>query len=242
MKHVLTALLFVVLFLPVRAQVTPSDNLEVTGIPPIPASVVERTNQYLNVRGAGFTGWLPDGSGMYISTRFGNTNQIHLVKGPGMARRQLTFFEEPVYGASPDPRDGKNGFCFMRDVGGGEFYQMFYFDRNQGTSWMLTDGKSRNSGPNWSNKSGIFCFSSNRRNDRDTDVWIMDPDQADGAWILTELDGSWYGAAWSPDDKQLVVLQYVSANETRPYIADLESRTIESMFPESGRQISYGNF
>jgi len=242
MKHVLTAFLLTLLILPAHAQVPPTDNLEVSGIPPIPESVVERTNQYFNVRGAGFTGWLPDGDGMYISTRFGNTNQIHHVSGPGMARRQLTFFEEPVYGASPDPREGKNGFCFSRDVGGGEFYQIFYFDRDRGESWMLTDGKSRNSGAYWSNSSGVFTFSSNRRDGKNTDVWIMDPDQADGARILTEKEGSWYGAAWSPDDSRLLVIQYVSANETHPWIIDVSSRDMETMFPESDRQVSYSSF
>ena len=45
--------------------------------------------------GAGLGGWLPDGS-LLISTRFGETSQVHRVKTPLGARSQLTFFPEPV--------------------------------------------------------------------------------------------------------------------------------------------------
>jgi acetyl esterase/lipase len=240
MKRVVTALLLL-LTLPAYAQITPGDNLEVTGIPDIPQQVVDRTSQYQNVRSAGFSDWDAADGGMYISTRFGNTAQIHHVAAPGAARRQLTFFEEPVYGASADPREGHNGFCFSRDVGGGEFYQVFYFDRDSGESRMLTDGTSRNSGAYWSHSSGVFSFSSNRRNGTDTDVWIMDPDHPDRAWALTEREGSWYGVAWAPDDSRMVVIRYISANVTHPYIADLDSKELTPLFDEDVK-VSYSNF
>jgi Tol biopolymer transport system component len=239
MIRVVTALLLI-LTLPSYAQITPGDNLETTGIPDIPQQVVDRTSQYQNVRSAGFSDWLPDGSGMYISTRFGNTAQIHHVAAPGAARRQLTFFEEPVYGASADPRPGKHGFCFTRDVGGGEFYQIYYFDTKTGSARLLTDGESRNSGAYWSNKSGVFAFSSNRRNGKDTDVWIMNPDAPDAAWNLTEEPGSWYPVAWAPTDDKLVVVRYISANVTHPYIADLKTRELTPLFDEN-KKVAYGS-
>lgn len=239
MKRLSLLLLFFIA-VPLAAQVTPGDNLEVTGIPTIPGELVQRTGQYQNVRSAGFSDWLPDGSGMYISTRFGNTSQIHHVAAPGAARRQLTFFEEPVYGASADPRPGKHGFCFTRDVGGGEFYQIYYFDAKTGSTTLLTDGESRNSGAYWSHDSGVFTFSSNRRNGKDTDVWIMDPDTPDAAWNLTEKPGAWYPVAWAPTDDRLVVVQYISANVTHPYIADLKTRELTPLF-DADKKVAYGN-
>ncbi|MCB2204923.1 alpha/beta fold hydrolase [bacterium] len=223
------------------AQFTPGDNLEVTGIPDIPQRVIDRTNQYLNVRSAGFADWDPSGEGMYISTRFGNTAQIHHVAAPGAARQQLTFFEEPVGGASTDPREGHNGFCFSRDIGGGEFYQIFYFDRSTGSTRMLTDGKSRNSGAYWSHNSGVFSYSSNRRNGKDTDVWIMNPDAPADTWRLTEREGSWYGVAWAHDDNRMIVMRYISANITHPYLANLESKDMTPLFKEDAK-VYYGNF
>jgi dipeptidyl aminopeptidase/acylaminoacyl peptidase len=240
MKRVVTVLFFL-LTLPSIAQITPGDNLEVAGIPDIPQVIVDRSSQYQNVRSAGFADWEASGTGMYISTRFGNTSQIHYVAAPGAARQQLTFFEEPVGGASVDPRPGHEGFCFSRDVGGDEFYQVFYFNRSSGETTMLTDGKSRNSGAYWSHESGVFSFSSNRRNGTDTDVWIMNPDQPEAAFTLTEREGSWYGVAWAPDDSRMVVMRYISANVTHPYIADLATKELTPLF-EEGTAASYGSF
>lgn len=243
MKYLVTALAFILTLpfaAPCAAQVLPGDNLEVTGVPPIPQKMVDRTNQYQNVRGASVLDWDPAG-GMYIATRFGNTSQVHHVAMPAGARRQLTFFEEPVSSASPDPRKGKAGFVFSRDAGGGEFYQLYYFDRNSGQSTLLTDGKSRNSGASWSHELGVFAFSSNRRNGTDTDVWIMNPDAPEQASTLTEMEGSWYPTEWSPDDKRMVVTRYVSANDSRPYIITLATKEMTPLF-EEGKSVSYGGF
>ncbi|MBR9977501.1 MAG: S9 family peptidase [Bacteroidetes bacterium] len=239
MKYFLALLIFICT-LPGGAQVLPGDNLEVSGIPPIPMHVVERTKQYQDVRSASCLGWDRDG-GMYIATRFANTTQVHHVAAPGAARRQLTFFDEPVSGASPDPRPARSGFVFSRDVGGGEFYQLFYFDRTSGHSRLLTDGESRNTGRRWSNDGSAIAFSSNRRNGKDMDVWILPPDAPEEARRLTEREGSWSAREWSPDDKRMVVTRYISANESRPYLLTLETGEMVPLY-EKDRPVSYGGF
>src|SRR5579859_357071 len=80
------------------------------GVPPVPREVRERMNQYLNLRAATFADWDPARLSMLILTRFGDTNQVHLVEGPGGYRRQLTFFPDRVLGARFSPRPGKNYF------------------------------------------------------------------------------------------------------------------------------------
>lgn len=225
-----------------HAQITPGDNLEVRGVPPIPKALVERTLQYQNVRAASVSDWDASGKGLYISTRFGNTAQVHHVAAPGAARRQITFFEEPVGGLSVDRRKGRQGFTFTRDIGGGEFYQIYYFDQQTGTAALLTDGKSRNSGAYWTKAGDKFCYASNRRNGKDTDVWIMDPEERDKTWVLTEREGSWYPSAWSPDGRQLVVTQYVSANKSLPYIVDLATKNMTPLFRENDGDVSYSDF
>src|SRR5690606_34508971 len=75
-------------------------NLVMENIPPIPAELRERMNQYQQVRGASPSTWSPTGDAMLITTRFAETNQIHLISKPGGARKQITFFNEPVGGGS----------------------------------------------------------------------------------------------------------------------------------------------
>lgn len=117
-------------------------NLVMQDIPLIPEQIVADLNRYQNVRSAGFQEWTEDGKGIYISTRFGDVNQIHRVDMPGGARQQITFYDEPVGGVNRQP-GGKN-IIFTRDAGGSEFSQIFLLDPIDGATTMLTDGKSRN--------------------------------------------------------------------------------------------------
>ena len=115
-------------------------NLVTQGLPEIPKALVEDMQRYRNTRGAGFAGFL-DGE-LLIKTRFGETNQLHRVAGPGKARSQFTFFAEPV-GEVALPKAGSEHFIFTKDVGGSEFYQLFSYDLTTGQHQMLSDGESR---------------------------------------------------------------------------------------------------
>src|SRR5262245_48910556 len=63
-------------------------------VPAVPAELMERLRQYQAVRSAAFRGWSPDGKGILIATRFGDTAQLHRVYEPGGRREQITFFNE----------------------------------------------------------------------------------------------------------------------------------------------------
>ena len=78
----------------------------VDGVPPVPAAVAETAGRYGEFRAATLADWHPDGKAMLILTRFGDTNQVHLVKTPGGARTQLTFFPDRVESARFDPIHG----------------------------------------------------------------------------------------------------------------------------------------
>src|SRR5688572_8716429 len=90
-------------------------NLVIEGIPEIPKRIEERSLQYANIRGAGFVDWHPGGRGMLISTRFGDTSQLHHVAAPGSDREQLTFFNEPVSAGAFDPGRPDRGFIYGTD-------------------------------------------------------------------------------------------------------------------------------
>ncbi|MEL6694363.1 MAG: S9 family peptidase, partial [Pseudomonadota bacterium] len=85
-------------------------QLVMEGIPDIPADIKERLRQYQNVRGHGFRDWTNDG--ILITTRFGEVSQVHTVTQPLGARRQITFYNEPIGGANASP-DGTQ-FVFSK--------------------------------------------------------------------------------------------------------------------------------
>jgi len=68
-------------------------NLVIDGIPDIPPRIVERLNQYQNVRSASFQNWNPNGPGMLVSTRFGEAAQIHYVEQPGGRAAAIDIFQ-----------------------------------------------------------------------------------------------------------------------------------------------------
>jgi dipeptidyl aminopeptidase/acylaminoacyl peptidase len=212
--------------------------LVIEGVPDIPDRIVERMRQYQNTRTAAFQDWDPARKGMLIATRFAETSQIHRVDFPLAARKQLTFFPEPVDEAdfSPDPK--VDGFLFSMDVGGGEAYQLHLFDRATGNTRLLTDGEARNGGAVWSNAGDRYAFYSTRRNGRDWDLYVAGLDSSSPERVLEE-GGFWGVADWSPDDKKLLVSKYVSVNESYPYLLDVESEALEPILP-SEEKIAYG--
>jgi dipeptidyl aminopeptidase/acylaminoacyl peptidase len=213
-------------------------NLVIEGIPEIPQRIIDRMLQYQNTRSTSLSGWDSEGEGIFISTRFGETSQIHYVAVPGGARKQITFFNEPVRGAAICPDRSRDGFLFAKDVGGGEFYQIFYYDLKTGSFKMLTDGSSRNGGVEWSNKGDRFVYYSTKRNGRDWDIYVSSITEPEKAVSVVEDGGFWYPGEWSPDDTKLVVGRYVSANESYGYIVDLETKKLEQLNP-SEKKIAY---
>lgn len=213
-------------------------NLVMENIPEIPQQLKDRIFQYQNTRSASLQDWLHDG-GILISTRFGETAQFHKVQKPGAYREQITFFNEPVGGATLCPDKNKNIFLFTKDVGGGEFYQIFSYDLDKASYKMLTDGKSSNGGVNWNNKGDKFSYFSTKRNGTDWDIYIADLKNPENAEMVLSEGGSWGAGDWAPDDKSIIVGKYVSANESYYYTLDLASKKLEQINP-SPEKIAYG--
>jgi dipeptidyl aminopeptidase/acylaminoacyl peptidase len=236
--------LAVSLFLPLAAaaDVTRVErgNLVLENMPEIPASVTERLEQYQSTRAAGFAGWLHDGN-ILISTRFGNTNQVHRVQQPLGARSQLTFFTEPAGNASVSPDPNKRGFVQVRDAGGNEFYQLYWFDLDTGESRLLSDGgRSRHTGVSWSNRGDRFAYASTRRDGRNYDIYIGSEEGGhEDHRLVLQRQGYWVPMDWSPDNRFLTVLNYISINESSVHILDIESGELTQVNPQDER-IGYG--
>jgi dipeptidyl aminopeptidase/acylaminoacyl peptidase len=220
----------------------PADNLVVDGIPPIPAELPEQVGRYTESRAAGLQDWHPTRPEMLITTRFGDTNQIHRVLQPGGARTQLTFFPDRVDGGSFEPAKG-DYFIFSKGAGGNEFNQNYRYNFSDGEITLLTDGKSRNSEPVWSNRGERIAYTSTRRNGADTDIYVESPADPTSDHMLAELKGGgWQPAGWSPDDKQLLALEEISINETYLWLFDTqtgEKKAITARSPEGAEKVAY---
>ena len=215
------------------AVLKPGDNLVVENIPPVPAAIAEKANQYGEFRFATLQDWHPTKKEMLIGTRFADVQQIHMVQMPGGARTQLTFFPDRAGGGHFGPKG--DYFTFSKDVGGGEWYQIYRYDIANGDVTLLTDGKSRNGGRSFAHNDNRIAYTSTRRTGKDTDIWIMDPANRKTDKMLLQLEGGGWGVAdWSPDNKKLLVIEEVSANQTYLWLADVASGEKKLLTPKSG--------
>ncbi|HYJ79986.1 MAG TPA: S9 family peptidase [Longimicrobiaceae bacterium] len=225
---------------PQQPVITPGDNLVVDGVPPIPASLATEVRRYTESRSAGLVDWHPLRREMLISTRFGNTAQVHQVRMPSGARTQLTFFDEPVGNASYEPKDGRY-FIFSKDVGGNEFAQIYRYDTASGAVTMLTDGgRSQNGGWRWSTAGDRIAYGSTRRNGADRDLYVMDPaNPAGDRRVLQATGGGWGVADWSPDDRTLLVAEVFSVNSVNLFLVDVATGA-KTPLTTAGDTVAYG--
>ncbi|MGB7522663.1 MAG: S9 family peptidase [Spirulinaceae cyanobacterium] len=222
-------------------EILPEENLIVEGIPPIPASIVKTVERYTDFRSAVLASWHPHRKEMLISTRFGETSQVHQVKSPLGYRQQLTFFPERVSGASYHPTEGKS-FVFSKDAGGNEFRQNYRYDLGTGEITLLTDGESRNSAGVWSNAGDLMTYNSTRRNGTDVDLYVIDPANPDSDRLVAEVEGGgWFPLTWSPNDQQILSVEYISVNESYLWLFDTQSGEKTLITPQEEEKVFYGS-
>jgi dipeptidyl aminopeptidase/acylaminoacyl peptidase len=223
-------------------EIVPGDNLLVDGIPPIPRSLADEVGRYSEFRRARFLDWHPVRKEMLIGTRLGNTNQLHHVAFPGGARRQLTFYNDNVFVGHYQPTHGRY-FIFSKDTGGDEQYQNYRYDLDTAAVTLLTDGKSRNSRGVWSRQGNRLAYTSTRRNGTDTDLHTIDPSEPKTDRLVAPLNaGGWSPLDWSPDERRILLREFISINESYIWIVDAQAgeKTLVTR-KSSDEQISYSD-
>ena len=226
---------------PQEAVIAPAENLVVDSVPKIPASLADAAGRYGSYRSANLADWHPTRREILIATRFGDTAQLHLVETPGGERRQLTFFADAVSGGRFHPRGG-DYIVFAKDIGGGEWYQLYRYDVASGNVSLLTDGKSRNLQGPWSSGGDQIAYMSTRRTGQDTDLWVMNPADPKSDRLLTPLSGGgWEPLDWSPDDKKILLGEEISINESYLWLVDTATGEKTALTPRDAKEkVFYG--
>lgn len=213
--------------------------LRVENVPETPPEVAERLNQYVNTRSASFADWLPDG-GVLISTRFGDTAQLHRVDQPMGARTQLTFFEERVGGASVRP--GTNSILFTRDEGGNENFGGYVLELDSGRTSQLTERGTRNQGFIFSDDGRQVAWSYVPASEPNYDVFVGDPNNPAARQRVFDGEGAVGPADFSADGSKLLLQRYISAAESQLFVLDIASGDITRITPDLTVSYSGGEF
>jgi len=233
----LAAAAAILLATPAFADAPKPAAITVENVPPVPDELADATRPYMEFRTASFLGWDAATRSMLIATRFGSTNQLHVVAAPMGARRQISFEDEPV-GGRPSPAGGT--LIAIKDVGGGEFFQLYRLEN--GRLALLTDGKSRNNFGSWDKEGRLVGYSSTRRNGTDTDLYVIDPrDRSTDRLVAPVQGGGWNFSDFAPGGKQALVVNGKSVTKSDPYLLDLASGKLTPI-GDLKKDISYGGF
>ena len=221
MLRPLAAALLLTAALPALAQ-KPTQTRQVGAatlhnVPVIPEDVRQAVQRYQNYREATFEDWLPDGS-MLIGTRFGATRQIHRVAAPGADRTQLTFFNEPVAGATTIP--GTSRYLFSRDTGGDEWFQLFTAGLT-GDATPLTEPGTRNQSPVFSKDGRLLLWSRAVKGSSDYAILAADPANPASRRLVYQGKGAISPEAISPDGRRALISRGISNREMRLALLDL---------------------
>ena len=218
------------------ASVEKPAALVVDGIPAVPQALADSTRPYMEFRTALFQSWNPADRSVLITTRFGNTAQLHQVKAPNAARTQLSFEVDPIAFAAWAPTKG-DVLVVAKDVGGNEFYQLYALA--EGRLTLLTDGKSRNFFNTWSKDGSLIGYSSTRRNGADNDLYVMDPrDPKTDRMVAQVKGGGWSISAFSRDLAKAAVIESVSVTKSNLHVLDIASGKLTAV-GDHRKEISY---
>lgn len=208
-------------------------NLVVEGFSEPSARLLEEVGRYLSFPAATFQDWHPRRRDLLLTGRVGDTVQLQLVRLPEGPPEPLTLEPEPVAGGTFHPGAGEF-IVFRRDLGGGESFQLYRLDMGRSEASLLTDGRSWNSAPRWSPGGHRIAYTSTRRNGRDTDLYQLDPDPTTRApaRVLARLSGGgWAVVDWSPDGTRLLLLSYVSINESSLHLVEVATGQRRQVMP-----------
>ncbi len=233
--------------------VAPNPNLHMEGIPSIPQSLAARVGGYSDFRGHGFADWHPTRREMLINHRAAGSNvtQLFRLAKPDGVPERLTDFPEPIFGGSFGPRGGRF-VVYSRDTGGNEAARVYRLDLDSRASTLLSDPDTR-SGATWNEAGTQLLIGSvpldrtaqgGRRDQIGVTLALVDPLKPRERRTLTELPGTgWFAFEFSPDDRFLVGLRYVSATESEVWRIEVASGERERLLPSTqGTRASYSGF
>lgn len=207
-------------------------------IPPIPAELATALARYQESRAAGFADWTEDG-GMLILTRFAATAQLHRLKGPAMARTQITFAAEPIAGARAIP--GSDRILFARDTGGDEWTQIYAMGPDL-KPVQLTETGTQNGQLVVARDGSAIFWSRATKGSGDRTIWRANPADPASARQIFQGTGVTAPSDVSADGKTVLLTRSISAVEDRLYLLDVATGTATEIARGTAASLSGARF
>jgi dipeptidyl aminopeptidase/acylaminoacyl peptidase len=227
---------------------TPPASLVLDGLPPIPAGIAAKAEPYTAFRTGTMLDWHPSRREVLVRQRLDNADQLHRVAQPGATPEPLTDHPDPVMAGRYEPRDGKP-ILFTRGTGGDEAFRIYRHDPDTRETTAVSPEGRRASAPEWNHKGDRIVFTTvaidrnSATREARTTVHLVDPGAPEKGRVLADLPGGgWFGFAFSPDDRRVAFVEYVSAEESHLWLMDVATGKRRRLTPRPrGEPVFYAN-
>ncbi len=223
---------------PQAKALTPPSGVVQEGIPPIPASLVGEFLPYRTAPGSSMLGWDPLKPQVIVTGWTMGTRVASRVETPGkppVMLLKLPDWDREIY---MDP--GGNYIIYVKPADANFQDQIYRFDKITKVTTLLTDGKSRNRYPVFSRSGKMLAFSSNARDGKNMDVYVVNPRDPQSRRMLIELQGEdWAVFDWSPDDSKVLLSDWKSTSETYLWLFDIKTGKKTLLTPTKGSEKAF---
>ncbi len=217
----------------------PSKNIEAIGVPPIPASLAREVAPYAGIYGLPLAGWSPVGREVWLKG-LSSVTWISRVASPGASPEASSIYIQAggIYDVYFQPQ-GKY-LAYTRDANGNESFQLYLYEISGRNSTLLSDGKSRNTEPVWSNTGDRIVYSSSPSGAEGVDLRVLNPFDPKTDRLLEKSSGSYLKAYdWSPDDKSVVYCDFSSNTASSLWLVDVATGKNVSLSEKSDKPELY---
>lgn len=183
---------------------------------------------------AGLT-FTPDSRRILFITNTSGQFNLWRTSASGGRQQQLTAFEGNTVRSVAVSPDGKT-IAIIADQDGDEFHQIYALPASGGWPEPWTEALEVQHYIDehaWSPDGKLLAFGANSRVPTDMDIWVRDIETGEVRQVFG--DGNYaFPAFWSPDGKQLTVLDFRNTTDTSIYVVDVDTGEAREMTPHEG--------
>lgn len=215
------------------------DNLEAVGIPPIPASLVREVQPYTGIYGLPLAGWDTTKRAILLKG-LSSVTWVSRVESPGGTPKTTgIYIQAPgIYDVYFQPQ--ANYLAYTRDTNGDEAFQLYLYNTKTRASALLSDGKSRNTEPVWSNSGEKIVYGSSPTGAQGVNLRLINPHDPKSDRLLTQSSGSYLKAYdWSPDDRRIVFCDFTSNTVSSLWLVDADTGAKTPLSPHTNKAELY---
>lgn len=219
-------------------EINPGADLLTEGIPTVPSSLARTVQTYVTGYGLPLAGWDPAKREIWLKNLTSDSASVFRVAEPEGASKPVLYIPGGVYDLYYQPQG--NYLVYNQDTNGNEAFQMYFYDLRTHKSSLLTDGKSRNTEPVWSNAGDKIIFSSSPTGGNGVNLNVINPLDPKTNRLLAQSPGTYFKIYdWSPDDRQAVFVNYLSNTVSTFSIINVETGEQTQLSPKTIKSEDY---